>query len=106
MRSEAAVGDSLIEAGRALATRFKDKGGYLRSFVADNSVFVDTMMNVGIIFYAARETGDRKLREIAMRHAMTTRRVLVRGDGSVAHEGIFDTDTGEFLRQTTHQGYR
>ena len=64
------------------------------------------MMNVGIIFYAARETGDRRLRDIAMRHSLTTRRVLVRGDGSTAHEGVFDTDTGEFLRQTTHQGYR
>jgi unsaturated chondroitin disaccharide hydrolase len=41
-----------------------------------------------------------------MRHAHTTRRVLVRGDGSTAQEGIFDTDTGEFLRQATHQGYR
>jgi unsaturated chondroitin disaccharide hydrolase len=32
--------------------------------------------------------------------------VLVRGDGSTAHEGIFDLETGEFLRQTTQQGYR
>jgi unsaturated chondroitin disaccharide hydrolase len=30
----------------------------------------------------------------------------VRGDGSTAHEGIFDLDTGEFLKQTTHQGFR
>jgi len=98
--------DVLIEAGRTLAMRFKEKGQYLRSFVADNSLFIDIMMNVGIIFYAARETGDRRLRDIALRHSLTTRRVLVRGDGSTAHEGIFDTDTGEFLRQTTHQGYR
>ena len=53
---------------------------------------------------ALRERDE--LRDIAMRHCWTTRRVLVRGDGSVAHEGIFDTDTGEFLKQTTHQGYR
>lgn len=96
----------LVEAGRTLASRFKEKGQYLRSFVADNSLFIDIMMNVGLIFYAARETGDRRLREIAMRHSMTTRRFLVRGDGSTAHEGIFDLDTGEFLRQATHQGYR
>jgi hypothetical protein len=64
------------------------------------------MMNVGIIFYAARETGDRMLRDIAVRHALTTRRVLVRGDGSTAHEGIFDLETGEFLRQSTQQGFR
>jgi unsaturated chondroitin disaccharide hydrolase len=41
-----------------------------------------------------------------MRHCLTTRRVLVRGDGSTAHEGIFDPESGEFVRQTTHQGYR
>ncbi|MBK5292723.1 MAG: glycoside hydrolase family 88 protein [Acidobacteriia bacterium] len=98
--------DVLIQAGRTLALRFKEKGQYLRSFVADNSLFIDIMMNVGIIFYAARETGDRNLREIALRHSLTTRRVLVRGDGSTAHEGIFDVDTGEFLHQSTHQGYR
>ena len=98
--------DVMIEAGKTLANRFKDKGQYLKSFVADNSLFIDIMMNVGLIFFAARETGDRRLREIAMRHSHTTRRVLVRGDGSTAQEGIFDTDTGEFLRQTTHQGYR
>ena len=41
-----------------------------------------------------------------MRHTLTTRRVLVRGDGSTAHEGMFDLKTGEFLKQSTHQGYR
>jgi unsaturated chondroitin disaccharide hydrolase len=96
----------LIEAGKTLALRFQEKGQYLRSFVAANSLFVDIMMNVGIIFYAARETNDRRLREIALRHAMTTRRVMVRGDGSVAQEGLFDLETGEFLKQTSHQGYR
>ena len=69
-------------------------------------IFIDIMMNVGIIFYAARETGDRRLRDIALRHCLTTRRFLVRGDGSTAHEGIFDLETGEFLRQATQQGYR
>jgi len=63
-------------------------------------------MNVGLVFYAARHSGDERLRDIALRHCLTTRRTLVRGDGSTAHEGIFDTNTGEFLGQTTHQGYR
>ena len=106
LKRDAALKDVLIEAGRTLAMRFQEKGQYLRSFVADNSLFIDIMMNVGIIYYAARETGDRRLRDIALRHSLTTRRVLVRGDGSTAHEGIFDPDTGEFLRQTTQQGYR
>ena len=64
------------------------------------------MMNVGIIFYAASKPGMRDLFEIAQRHCLTTRRTLVRGDGSTAHEGIFDLETGEFLRQSTQQGWR
>jgi unsaturated chondroitin disaccharide hydrolase len=96
----------LIEAGRTMALRFQEKGGYLRSFVSRDSLFIDIMMNVGIVFFAARETGDPALLDIALRHCHTTRRVLVRGDGSTAHEGLFDPETGEFLRQTTHQGYR
>jgi len=96
----------LMQAGRTLAGRFQEKGQYLRSFVAENSLFIDLMMNVGLVFYAARESGDRRLRDIAVRHCLTTRRYLVRGDGSVGQEGIFDTSTGEFLKQTTHQGFR
>ncbi len=96
----------LVDAGRTMALRFQEKGRYLRSFVAQDSLFIDIMMNVGIVFYAARETGDGALMEVALQHCHTARRVLVRGDGSTAHEGMFDVQTGEFLKQTTHQGYR
>ncbi len=97
---------TVITAGQTMGQRFKEKGKYLRSFVADESLFIDIMMNVGIIFYAARETQDDVLWQIALDHCLTTRRFLVRGDGSTSHEGIFDLGTGEFLRQTTHQGWR
>ena len=98
--------DVVIHAGRTLALRFNERAGCLRSFHGEDSNFIDIMMNVGIIFYAALETGDRALLELAHRHCRTTRRTLVRGDGSTSHEGIFDLETGEFLRQTTQQGYR
>jgi unsaturated chondroitin disaccharide hydrolase len=96
----------LITAGRTLALRFNPKGRYLRSFVAPESLFTDIMMNVPIIFYAARETGDRALYDLAVAHCRTTERTLVRPDGGTAHEGIFDPETGAFLRQSTHQGLR
>jgi unsaturated chondroitin disaccharide hydrolase len=106
LTGDPAINAVVVEAGRTLSLRFKERGRYLRSFVADESLFIDIMMNVGIIFYAAQQTGDAELTRIAMQHCLTTRRYLVRGDGSTAHEGIFDTDTGEFLRQSTHQGWR
>jgi unsaturated chondroitin disaccharide hydrolase len=100
------IHDVVVQAGQTLAERFNSKGGFLRSFVAEDSIFIDILMNLGVIYYAARETGDRTLRDIATRHALVTRKFLVRGDGSTAHEGIFDVETGEFLRQSTQQGYR
>ncbi len=86
--------------------RFQEKGRYLRSFVAPESLFIDIMMNVPIIFYAARETGDQALYDLAVEHCRTTERTIVRPDGGTAHEGIFNVNTGEFLRESTHQGLR
>jgi unsaturated chondroitin disaccharide hydrolase len=96
----------LIQAGRTMAMRFREKGQYLRSFVEPASLFIDIMMNVGTIFYSGFKTGDERLLDIAHKHCLTTRRVLVRGDGSTSHEAIFDTETGQCLKQSTHQGYR
>ena len=104
LTGEQSLHDVLITAGRTLAMRFKEKGQYLRSFVSDDSLFIDIMMNVPLIFYAARETGDAELKRVAEAHCRTTRDRIVREDGSTAHEGLFDTETGEFLRQSTHQG--
>jgi len=103
---DAAIKEVVVEAGRTLSLRFQEKGQYLCSFLAEQSLFIDIMMNVGIIFYAAQQTGDLELYRRANQHCLTTRRFLVRGDGSTAHEGIFDLDTGEFLKQTTQQGCR
>ncbi|WP_419922592.1 glycosyl hydrolase [Candidatus Poriferisodalis sp.] len=96
----------VVQAGRTMGLRFNDKAGFLRSFLAEDSTFIDIMMNVGIIQYAADVSDDERLGAIAETHCLNTRRHLVRGDGSAAHEGIFDLETGEFLRQSTQQGWR
>ena len=106
LTGEKRLNDVVIQAGRTLALRFKERGQYLNSFLGPDSLFIDIMANVGIIFYAALDTGDRKLLDIATRHCLTTRRVLIRGDGSSSHEGMFDLESGEFLRQSTQQGFR
>jgi unsaturated chondroitin disaccharide hydrolase len=96
----------VIRAGQVLAMRFKDQGNYLSSFMGPESLFIDIMMNVPVIFYAAMQSTDREMLRKAVLHCLTTRRTLVRGDGSTSHEGIFDAASGEFLRQTTQQGFR
>lgn len=106
LTDDGVLNETVITAGKTMGLRFKEKGEYLRSFVADESLFIDIMMNVGIVFYAAVESGDDELLDKAHKHCQTTRRYLVRGDGSTSHDGIFDLKTGEFLRQSTHQGWR
>jgi unsaturated chondroitin disaccharide hydrolase len=106
LTGDEAVNAVVIQAGQTMGLRFNQKGKYLRSFVAPDSLFIDIMMNTGIIFYAAQQTGDAELLRVANEHCLTSRRYLVRGDGSTTHEGIFDLETGMFLRQTTLQGWR
>lgn len=98
--------DVLVRGGRTMAARLQPNGGYLSTWVHPGSTFIDVMMNVGIIFRAAALADDPALREIALRHCRTSRRHLMRGDGSTAHEGWFDPTSGEFLRCATHQGWR
>src|SRR5206468_2170689 len=62
----------VIHAGQTLALRFNDLAGCLRSFHGSDSNFIDIMMNVGIIFYAALETNDQPLLELAHCHCLTT----------------------------------
>ncbi|HET8615470.1 MAG TPA: glycoside hydrolase family 88 protein [Actinomycetales bacterium] len=98
--------DVLIQGGRTMSRRFQEAGGYLSTWVDPGSTFIDNMMNVGIIFRAAEYSGDSSLHEIALQHSRTSRRHLMRGDGSTLHEGWFDVQSGEFLRAATHQGWR
>jgi unsaturated chondroitin disaccharide hydrolase len=98
--------DLVVTAGKTMSLRFNEKAGFLRSFLAEDSTFIDIMMNVGIIFYAAQKSGDAEVLRKVTQHVLQTRRFMVRGDGSTTHEGIFDLETGVFLRQTTQQGWR
>ena len=105
LSGDLALRDVLIQAARTLALR-RQPGGYLASFIGPHSLFIDIIMNVGLILWAAREIGDDALRHVGLEHCRTTARYLVRPNGGTAHEGIFDVATGEFLRESTHQGWK
>lgn len=104
LTGDPALRQVLVDAGRTLALR-RQPGGYLASFIGPHSLFIDIMMNVGLLLWTANVTGDEALQQVALEHCRTTARHLVRADGSTAHEGIFDTATGRFLGEGTHQGW-
>jgi len=98
---------NLLHAATILAGRFNLAGGYIRAWNEKRAgwAIIDSMMNVSLLFWASRETGDPRYRQIAVRHADTATREFVRADGSCNHIVIFDPDTGKALSKPAGQGY-
>ena len=103
-----------LKAASILAGRFNPAGGFLRAWnpscVGEGEdcrgwTIVDSMMNIPLLYWASRETGDPRFSHIARAHADTVLRVLTRPDGSCGHIGCLDAESGEFLGTLGGQGY-
>ena len=66
---------------------------------------IDCMMNLPLLFWASEVTGHPFYKSIAIAHADTTIKYFVRGDNSVCHGFLFDTETGEPLGESNSCGY-
>lgn len=99
-----------LQAADTLATLFNEKVGTILSWprhVKDyggHNTIMDNMMNLELLFWAAENGGNRRLRDIAIRHAETTMQHHFRPDGSCYHVAVYDPLDGHFLRGVTHQG--
>lgn len=97
----------LIQGARSLASRFKPNVGMIRSWDFkpwQYPVIVDNLMNLELLTWAARESGDDRLREIALTHADNTIKHHYRSDASSFHVVDFDSRTGAVLKKQTGQG--
>ena len=100
-----------LQAARTLTRRFNEKGQFLQAWgpldgTAEQRgrAIIDTMMNLDLLFWASRETGAPKFAAIATAHAHTALARHIRADGSTSHVTDFNPDTGQFIKQDTHQG--
>lgn len=97
----------LLNGARALNTRFNPKVGAIRSWDGNHwkyPVIIDNMINLELLFWAARESKDDVYRQTAIAHADTTLKNHFRPDGSSFHVVDYDPATGAVLKQQTHQG--
>ena len=66
---------------------------------------IDCMMNLSLLWWASRQSGDPRFSKVAQIHAATTMREFVRTDGSVSHIIEFDPETGRRAAEHPGQGY-
>ncbi|HEV2295526.1 MAG TPA: DNRLRE domain-containing protein [Tepidisphaeraceae bacterium] len=72
---------------------------------ANFGVLLDQSMDMELMFWAARETGNQQYYDRAVRHLQTVARHVVRSDGGSYHWVYFYDQTGEFVSGETYQGY-
>lgn len=103
--------DMILQAADSLATLFNPNAGtilawprHIKDYGGHNTI-MDTMMNLEMLFWAAKNGGDPALYDMAVRHAETTMRYHFRPDGTCYHVAVYDLESGDFMRGCTHQGY-
>lgn len=100
-----------MHAANLLAGRFHPMGGFIRAWNDEEGsdrrgwAIIDCMMNLSLLYWASKESGDPRFRQIATMHADTAMRSFIRPDGSVCHIVEFDPETGERVKSYGGQGY-
>lgn len=109
----------LITAANALASRFDETVGCIRSWdiavnkrynfsdtTKDYMVIIDNMCNLDMLYYVASKTGDLRLSSIATKHAETTLKHHFRyPEWSCYHVINYNRRNGEVIAGFTNQGY-
>ncbi|MBS2098698.1 glycoside hydrolase family 88 protein [Carboxylicivirga linearis] len=102
----------IIDTSNKLVKLFNPKVGTILSWPAmvkkmhwPHNTIIDNMMNLEMLFWAAKNGGDYSQYDIAFSHAEVSRKSLVRDNFSCFHVAVFDTIDGHLIKGVTHQGY-
>lgn len=105
----------LVQSARSLSTRFNPVTGSIKSWNGFKSwhgnkiypfpVIIDNMMNLELLFFASKVTGDTAFRHVAVSHALTAMKNQIRPDYSSYHVVCYDTTNGKVAARETAQGY-
>ena len=100
----------LIKAAKTLMTRFDPTVGAIRSWDFnkvkwDYPVIIDNMINLELLFWATKATGDNTYYNAAVSHARVTMKNHFREDYSCYHVVDYNPLNGEVRKRNTHQGY-
>lgn len=103
--------EGLLRAADSLSILFNPEVGTFLSWPGmvkkenwPHNTIIDNMMNLELLFWVARNGGERRLYDMACEHADTTMKYQFRKDYSCYHVAVYDTITGHFIKGVTHQG--
>ncbi len=104
--------DVLLASAQSLASRFNPKVGTIRSWSnkmhprwQQHITIIDNMLNLELLFWAAKNGGDQKYYDIAVKHAQTTMKNHFREDLTSWHVIEYDSINGNILNRHTKQGF-
>ncbi|ACU03182.1 glycoside hydrolase family 88 protein [Pedobacter heparinus] len=100
----------LLNSAASLSQRFHDEVGLIRSWDHKPEkwkypVIIDNMMNLELLTWASRLSGNQRFYNIAKQHADLTIKNHFRPDYSSYHVIDYDPKTGKVLNKLTEQGY-
>lgn len=101
----------ILNTADSLATLFNPRVGTILSWPRNVEMFgghntiMDNLINLEMLFWAAKNGGNPYLADIAVSHADKTMKYQFRPDYTSCHVAVYDTLTGDFIRGCTHQGY-
>ena len=99
--------DILLQSARSLSTRFNPMVGCIKSWdskPSDYLVIIDNMMNLELLFWATKVSGDSSFYKIAVTHADNTMKNHFRADYSSYHVVNYNAQTGAVQQKRTAQG--
>ncbi|MDJ0724310.1 MAG: glycoside hydrolase family 88 protein [Prochloraceae cyanobacterium] len=107
----------ILAAANSLASRYDTKIGAIKSWDWNTNkswcihspswtypVIIDNMMNLELLFWAAKNGGNPKYYNLAVTHAQKTLQNHIRADGSTYHVVDYDRLSGNVIKKVTWQG--
>ena len=102
----------ILDTADTLATLFNPIVGTILSWPREveprnwpHNTIMDNMINLEMLFWAAKNGGNPYLYDIAVSHADKTMKSQFRPDYTSYHVAVYDTITGNLIKGVTHQGY-
>ena len=103
----------VLQAAERLLTFYHNKAGLVYTIYnfktkeygkEVGTAIIDIMMNLELLWWAWKETEDRRYFEVVNTHAQNTIKLFIRPDGSTCHAVDFDLESGHIIRKCTIHG--